>query len=244
MAGLRMLRRAFLLGSLTSCGMLRQFSTLSLLFTSFENQRVLARSPVLESPQLVPERGQLFDCSSCIFARDGKNIVTAGIDDAVLWDASTGEEIRRYHHAGSILNIAIGPGQDTLLTVGGDHLAKLWDLATGNKLQTFKKHEGMVVAGAFSEDGKSIFTASIDESMCVWSPDSPHPKRVIGGLTKIDEGAFDPKGKSLVFRSTDKKIHVLDLPLGRIMRELPVDPTDPRADSPGMTGHPVVLSGV
>jgi len=200
----------------------------------------------LEYPELIPEFGQLTDYSSCIFVRNDRSILSAGIGDdtAVLWDTATGKEIRTFDHGDPIQNVAVNTRQDTILTFGGgaSPFANLWELRTGEKLQTFKGHQDLIVAGAFSENGSQIFTVSQDESFCVWSPDSSAPKRVIRGLEKISGAAFDPKAKMLVFTSKDKRVQMFDVLAGKSIKELPVEPTDSKVTGDGITSHPVMFS--
>jgi WD40 repeat protein len=239
------LRRDFLAGSVAAANL---FGILKVCFPANYSpsiEKALAQSLAAVYPQFVLELGQLFDYSSCIFVRNGKNVVTGGIGDetAVLWDTATGKELRRFMHGATVENIAVNSEQSSILTFGGAPTwAKLWDLASGQNLQTFSYHHDLIVAGAFSQDGKTILTASQDESVCVWSPDSPHPQHVLGGLNQLDEAAFAPDARLLVFRSKDKKVQVFDYSIGKVVRQLPVKPTPPTYINEGITEHPIVFS--
>jgi WD40 repeat protein len=239
-----MLRRDFLTRSVIAASLIRFCELDSFLNYSRSIEKAFAHSLAVGYPELIPESGQLFDYSSCSFVRGGKNVVTGGIGDetAVLWDTATGKELRRFFHGASVENIAVSPEQSRILTFGGaPTFAKLWDLASGRNLQTFKYHHDLIVAGAFSPDGNRIFTASQDECVCEWSPDSTHPRHVVCGLNQLDAAAFAPDASSLVFRSKDKKVQLFDHTTGKIIKQLPVKPTPSNYINEGVTDHPIVF---
>jgi WD40 repeat protein len=241
-----MLRRDFLRGSFAAAGLSRLFNLDSVPKPLSFLERVRPTSPTLAYPTLVPEFGQLEDYSSCIFARNDKNIVTASIGDhsAVLWETASGKQLRTFVHGSPVANIAFSPRDNRLLTFGGGSqpVANLWDLATGKKLQTFKHHRERILAGAFSDDGKRIFTASRDDSVCTWSADSTAPQHVIRGIKQIDKAAFAPNPTSLVFTTKDKKLQVLDFSEGTVFRDLPVKPTESWQTDGEEFDHPIIFS--
>ena len=46
--------------------------------------------------------------------------------------------------------------------------ARLWDIETGNLLQTFSKHGNDAMDVAYSHEGKWIVTASADRTVELW----------------------------------------------------------------------------
>jgi WD40 repeat protein len=195
--------------------------------------------------ELIAERGHLFDCSSCLFARGGKNVVTGGIGDetAILWDATTGKELRRFVHGRQIWDLAIHPRLDHLLTCGADHEAKLWDLSTGSLLKRFRKHTDVVLTAAFDATGKTVFTVGREGLICVWAPGSSKPHHSFRlGFPDLTAAAFDVQGTTMVGRFKNKTLKVFNPQNGAFVKELHVPESDPRAINEGSAEHPIVLS--
>lgn len=56
-------------------------------------------------------------------------------------------------------------------TASKDKTAIIWDLKTGNVINTLKKHKNYVKCVQFSRNGKSIATCSDDNSAIIWNLD-------------------------------------------------------------------------
>ena len=75
--------------------------------------------------------------NSVAFSPDGKRVLTGRRDDdgAILWDASTGEQIRVFTGASLIrvTSVAFSPDGKRVLTGSWDHTAILWDATRASK---------------------------------------------------------------------------------------------------------------
>jgi serine/threonine protein kinase/WD40 repeat protein len=54
--------------------------------------------------------------------------------------------------------VSLSPDKQTLLTLGQDHTARLWDARTGRPIAILRKDNEKVVNAEFSQDGKTAFT--------------------------------------------------------------------------------------
>jgi WD40 repeat protein/uncharacterized caspase-like protein len=125
--------------------------------------------------------------SAVRFSHDGRFILTGSADGTIrLWSANTGKEIKRYgEHAAGIFSlissIAFSPDDRYVLSgcletsdltankeVQISYFARLWDARTGREVKRFKHHEP-VTSVAFSPDGRSVLTASLDATARVWN---------------------------------------------------------------------------
>src|SRR4029077_13812651 len=100
------------------------------------------------------------------YSSDGKTIATAG-DEAVirLWDAATGKRLLRLEghkpvdgYRGHMLAVAFSPDGKQLVSGGIDKTVRLWDIAKGKELRRLGEHNGAVLCGGFTPDGKQALT--------------------------------------------------------------------------------------
>src|ERR1043166_3058799 len=92
-------------------------------------------------PRLIVQLGHSGTINAAAYSADGRFIVSGGKDDqiAILWEASTGREIRRFTgHTSQINSVAFSPDGHSVLTGSGseesetqakDYSARLWDIA-------------------------------------------------------------------------------------------------------------------
>jgi len=66
----------------------------------------------------------------------------------------------RLRHAGSAIIVAWSPDNKTLASGGNDHVARLWDAATGKEIRNFRVPLGTVDTLCFSSDGKTLVPAA------------------------------------------------------------------------------------
>jgi WD40 repeat protein len=94
------------------------------------------------------------------FSPDGKWLAVAGEGAQVqLRDLATKQDRNFPHgHPAGVLALAFLPDSRTLVTVGAD-AAKLWDVATGQKLAAISDPMGKYRGAAFSQDRKSLALA-------------------------------------------------------------------------------------
>jgi WD40 repeat protein len=133
------------------------------------------------------------------FSPDGRRLLSTGHDGHTmkLWDLATGEVIRAWDAAPQVLSLVFSPDGKQALSGGGDANSRLWDIETGQLVQTFSGHTTTVVSAAFSGDGRRVFSGSLDGTTRVWDPKSGELLATMierdGGewLAVTPEGFFD-----------------------------------------------------
>jgi WD40 repeat protein len=123
------------------------------------------------------------------FSNNGKLIASTSDDKTIrLWNANNGALVRTMEVPEHVQAVVISPDDKLLMTGGRDKTtigeliqnfagnshfnkgvsARLWDIETGNLLQTFSHHSNDVNDIAYSHNGKWIATASADKSIDLW----------------------------------------------------------------------------
>ena len=73
-------------------------------------------------------------------------------------------------YSDSVLSVAFSPDGQTLASGSGDNTIKLWNVNTGNLLQTLEGHSDWVISVAYSPDGQTLASgsASSDNTIKIW----------------------------------------------------------------------------
>jgi WD40 repeat protein len=124
------------------------------------------------------------------FSHDGKMLASTSDDKTIkLWNTSNWNLAMAMMVAEHVQAVAFSPDDQLLLTGGRDKpmigellqnflgdskinkgvSARLWNIKTGELLQTFAHHGNDVNDVAFSHNGRYIATASADKTVEVWT---------------------------------------------------------------------------
>jgi RNA polymerase sigma factor (sigma-70 family) len=160
------------------------------------------------------------------FSPDGKNLASSLSTSTVIWETTTGKEIRRLKlpHAGKVAYLP----DDKSFMVGGGwnqnvHGLSLIDATTGKLCRPFDGHRSDIVALAFSADGQYVATADTgpDGEFRIW--DKKTGKTVNHADSRhrwLKDLAFNPKGDILAV-AHDEGITLWDVNTGKQTRTLP-----------------------
>jgi WD40 repeat protein len=92
--------------------------------------------------------------------------------------------------------MAYSPDGRIVLT-SSDKTARLWDAASGKELHTLR-HDGPVVAVAFSPDGRTALTVSADKTARLWDAASGKERATLRHEWPVRTVAFSPDGRTLL----------------------------------------------
>ncbi len=155
-----------------------------------------------------------------VFTRDGKMLVTATSDGAVVaWDADTREERRRLEVVtdGSISTMAIDRDGEHLVVCRDGGGIKSVDLETGETIAEIEKIATKAVAVA--PDGASIAMAVGNAVEIRAVPGLELQRTLEGHEAAVTDVEWSPDGKLVVSAGQDGRVRVLDA-AGEVVREL------------------------
>jgi len=150
---------------------------------------------------------------SVCWSRDGRQVVSGSEDGTVReWDVEKGETILGPIETGhqQVFTIVYSPDM-TMFATGGygepnpdtDSAIKIWDLKTGKLAATLKGHTESVMCLAWTPDGKTLISGSLDHSIRTWNTSKWKQIIVLDGHTKLGvyDIAISPNGRILASAS-------------------------------------------
>ena len=186
--------------------------------------------------KLLAYRRHLGHVNALAWSPDSKCIASASADGSVqLWEADTGKLLHTYsEHQGPLYAVAWSPDGEYIASAGEDTTVQVWRAKTGLRLFTCRNHSSKVCALAWSPDGKRIASAGEGRRIEIWEPvkDRQQKRSLLGSLTlmlalnrgqmvlsghykRINALAWSPDGKRVASASSDHRVLVWDLLMGR-----------------------------
>ena len=141
--------------------------------------------------------------SWCSFNSNGTRLLVPNPSTgATLWDCESSDAACVIAHGVRVMDVAISPDDQVLLTTGKDGSVQVWGADDGTQLAALRGHEDSVTKGIFSPDGDTILTASDDQTVRLWERGTWQCKATLGGIGNQVGYVTCNEGGDLVVAST------------------------------------------
>jgi WD40 repeat protein len=132
------------------------------------------------------------------------------------------------NHQSEVLCLAGNERRQLLVSGSLDHTIKVWDIETGEEINSIRTGQSTVGAVAVTPDGRRIASASAnrqfgdrDFTVKIWDVDTGEQIRVLDGHAEsVRCLTFTADGRSLLSGSDDKTIRIWDTESGEVRRIL------------------------
>jgi WD40 repeat protein/lysozyme family protein len=178
--------------------------------TSVEHGQILAETNTSPSP-----------AADSAFTPD-RNFVLLALGNIVrIYEAQTLNLVRELTgHMGDVRSVRTSRDGTRVLTASVDGNARLWDLASGQSIATFKGHRALLNSAEFDVSERHIVTSSADMTARVWSVESKKAELTLRNASTVLSANFSPDGRYVVTASKDNMTRIWRVLDGRLVQEL------------------------
>jgi len=93
-----------------------------------------------------------------------------------------------------------------------DKMVKLWDVTSGECLQTLRGHSDTVISVSFSPDGTKVASGSSDDTVKLWDVTSGECLQTLKGhFSDVESVSFSPDGTKVASASWDDTVKLWDV---------------------------------
>lgn len=168
-------------------------------------------------------------CSSVAFSPDGK-LFAAGMEGwdesghVACWEVEGGRELWQQRLPGeiSVRDLSFSPDGGTLAISGEAGRLHFRGARTGEVLTGFDRHhESRISSLAWSADGETLVSGSLDMSAIVWDVATQSPRHTLRGHElEVYAVAISPEGNVIATTGRDGRVNLWDAKTGEERRRL------------------------
>jgi WD40 repeat protein len=171
---------------------------------------------------------------SVVVSPDGRNMLSSSDSALILWDLSSGREIRRFGEKYPyIVSGGFSPDGRFLLSSSWtadsavvfsrykDASIRLWDIESGQVLRTFANEGFLIFSLAFAPDGRTALSGGVGD-LRLWDISSGKLIRAFEGHTaNVTSVEVSSDGRTILSGSSDGTLRLWDFASGRLLQTLP-----------------------
>ena len=147
--------------------------------------------------------------SMAVSPKDG-TIASGDVSGEIrFWDSATGKSRGIFAKLGGwVGSLRFSPNGDLLLAtcgyIGCDDKQRIFDVASGNELMVYARHDNIVIASAFPPDGRVVATGGgANNEIHIWDPRTSETKAILKGAGQaVWAAAFSSDSRQITWGQT------------------------------------------
>ncbi len=148
------------------------------------------------------------------------------IESMRLWNIATEKALLSFSAdvLVDIHGLAFSRDGTLLVSANGDGAVHVWNVATGQMVNSLNAHTDLVSGVVFSPDGSVLASASYDGTVVLWDMATGGALRTLSAHTDfVNSVAFSPDGTTLASASNDRTVIVWHVATGQPLRTFSVE---------------------
>jgi len=147
---------------------------------------------------------------------DGNSVASASADKTVKLWSKEGKLLKTFKHADIVTSVSFSPDGKTIATGSADRTIRIWQVDNDKSAipygiaplhATLSSHTDSVTSVSFSPDGKTLASASHDNTIKIWNlTDKKLLQTLTGHKDWVLGVSFSPDGKTIASASADKTV--------------------------------------
>lgn len=161
------------------------------------------------------------ELQSSKWSPDGTRIASGNyLRGAKIWDVTSGQTLATYtgHNAPFVVRVEWASDSRRVASfaftphqLDADNSVHVWDPATGERLLIYSGHTADIGGLAWSPDGRSLASGSLDTTVQVWDSSSgEHILTYTGHTSSVNTVAWSPDGTRIASGSDDATVQIWD----------------------------------
>jgi WD40 repeat protein/predicted Ser/Thr protein kinase len=170
---------------------------------------------------LSPSQRHATSVNRASFSPDGSRVLSAGLDNARIWNARTGKGEVYLAHS-NLMDGIFSPDGRLVATADSRGIVKLWESSTGHAFGPSLLHPKRPSSAeprhlAFSPNGEKLLTACFGPEVCVWDVATGSLILSLTEIPHVRSAAFSPDGTRIATASWANVAHISDALTGKEM---------------------------
>ncbi len=142
------------------------------------------------------------------FSPDGALLAVPSGGEVFLFDANTGQLLRRFRGRGERVGSVTFSPNGAILAIGDGQSLMLWDPRTGVLLTDLSgQARGWDAGVVFTPDSQTVLSCSLDKSVRAWEVATGRQTHVLSAEAEMSTLAVTPDGRLVVAGTRDGRVH-------------------------------------